>query len=43
VIGYVSDKPQHDGRFRKLKVSVRRSGLKVRHRTGYFAPGAASR
>ena len=43
VIGYVSDRPQHDGKFRKLKVDVRRSGLKVRHRTGYFPPGAASR
>ena len=38
VIGFVSDNPRQDGRFRKLRVDVRRDGLKVRHRTGYFAP-----
>jgi Ca-activated chloride channel homolog len=40
VIGFVSDNQQRDGKFRKLKVEVRRDGLKVRHRTGYFAPDA---
>jgi len=39
VIGFVSDNPRQDGKFRKLKVDVRRDGLKVRHRIGYFAPG----
>ena len=39
VIGYVSDNPRQDGKFRKLKVDVHRDGMKVRHRTGYFAPG----
>jgi Ca-activated chloride channel homolog len=38
VIGFVSDNQRHDGKFRKLKVDVRRNGLKVRHRLGYFAP-----
>jgi Ca-activated chloride channel homolog len=39
VLGFV---PSHgsDGKFRKLKVSVRRPGLKVQHREGYFAPPA---
>jgi Ca-activated chloride channel family protein len=40
VIGYVSDNQRRDGKFRKLKVDVRRDGLKVRHRAGYFAPEA---
>jgi Ca-activated chloride channel family protein len=40
VIGFVSDNQRRDGKFRKLKVDVRRHGLTVRHRTGYFAPGA---
>jgi Ca-activated chloride channel family protein len=40
VIGFVSDNQHRDGKFRKLKVDVRRDGLKVRHRTGYFAPDA---
>jgi Ca-activated chloride channel family protein len=38
VIGFVSDNLRRDGKFRKLKVDVRRAGLKVRHRPGYFAP-----
>jgi len=38
VLGYVSTNPAHDGKFRKLKVEVKRPGLKVRHRPGYYAP-----
>jgi Ca-activated chloride channel family protein len=38
VVGYVSDNPARDGRFRKLSVEVRRPGLKLRHRPGYDAP-----
>jgi VWFA-related protein len=38
VIGYVSTNPDQDGKFRKLKVEVKRPGLKVRHRPGYYAP-----
>jgi VWFA-related protein len=36
VLGYVSDDGSRDGKFRRLKVDVK--GLRVRHRSGYFAP-----
>jgi Ca-activated chloride channel family protein len=35
VIGYVSDNPRRDGKFRKIKVRARRPGVVVRHRSGY--------
>jgi Ca-activated chloride channel family protein len=35
VVGYISDNPSRDGRFRKIKVRPRAPGLTVRHRTGY--------
>jgi Ca-activated chloride channel family protein len=38
VLGYVSDDPSRDGKFRRLKVDVAGKGLRVRHRAGYFAP-----
>ncbi len=38
VIGYVSDNPARDGRFRKLLVEVKRPGLKLRYRPGYATP-----
>ncbi|HVQ29903.1 MAG TPA: VWA domain-containing protein, partial [Vicinamibacteria bacterium] len=38
VLGYVSDNPKADGRFRRLRVSVRGKDLKVRHRQGYVVP-----
>jgi Ca-activated chloride channel family protein len=38
VLGFVSTNPSADGKFRKLRVSVKRAGLKIRHRPGYFAP-----
>ncbi|HXY38270.1 MAG TPA: VWA domain-containing protein [Vicinamibacteria bacterium] len=38
VIGYVSDNPARDGRFRKLLVEVKRPGLKLRYRPGYSTP-----
>jgi Ca-activated chloride channel homolog len=41
VIGFVSDNQRRDGKFRKLRVDVRRDGLKARHRLGYFAPGGS--
>jgi Ca-activated chloride channel homolog len=41
VIGFVSDNARRDGKFRKLKVDVRRHGLKARHRPGYYGPGPA--
>jgi len=38
VLGFTSDDARRDGKFRKLKVVVKRKGLKVRHRQGYRAP-----
>jgi Ca-activated chloride channel family protein len=38
VLGYVSDNPKHDGKFRRISVELKRSGLKVRHRPGYDPP-----
>jgi VWFA-related protein len=38
VLGFVSSNTTQDGRFRKLKVELKRPGLKVRHRHGYYAP-----
>ncbi len=35
VVGYISDNPVRDGRFRKIKVTAKVRGLTVRHRTGY--------
>ncbi len=37
VLGFVSDKPERDRRFRKLRVEVKPKQLKVRHRAGYYA------
>ena len=36
-LGYVSSNSETDGSFRKIRVSLARSGLKVRHREGYYA------
>lgn len=38
VLGYVSDNPARNGRFRKLTVEVRRRGVRLRYRPGYDAP-----
>jgi Ca-activated chloride channel family protein len=38
VLGFVSDNPKRDGRYRKLKVDALRKGLRVRCREGYVAP-----
>jgi Ca-activated chloride channel family protein len=38
VLGYVSDNPKRDGKFRRITVEVKRPGLKLRHRPGYDAP-----
>jgi Ca-activated chloride channel family protein len=38
VLGYSSDDPRHDGKFRKLRVDLKRNGLKIRHRPGYLVP-----
>jgi Ca-activated chloride channel family protein len=38
VLGFVSDDPKRDERFRKLKVEVTGKGRRVRHRAGYYTP-----
>jgi Ca-activated chloride channel family protein len=42
VLGFVSDDPTPDGKFRKLKVLPARKDLRLRHREGYFAAAAAA-
>jgi Ca-activated chloride channel family protein len=37
VLGYVSDRPERDRRFRKVRVEVKAKDLKVRSRAGYYA------
>jgi Ca-activated chloride channel homolog len=37
VIGYKSDNPAHDGKFRKIALEVKRAGVKLRYRPGYAA------
>jgi VWFA-related protein len=37
VLGYSSTNPAHDGRFRRIKVTLRRSDLKLEYRSGYYA------
>ena len=37
-LGYVSTNPRRDGSFREIKVRMKRSGLNVTHRKGYYAP-----
>jgi VWFA-related protein len=38
VLGYASTNAAQDGRFRRVKVRLARPGLKVEHRSGYYAP-----
>jgi VWFA-related protein len=37
-LGYYPSKPEHDGKYRKIKVSTSRKNLAVRARPGYRAP-----
>ncbi len=37
VLGYYSTNSKEDGKFRKIRVEVRRPDLKLQHRPGYFA------
>jgi hypothetical protein len=37
ILGYYPANEEWDGRFRQIKVKVRRDGVDVRHRAGYFA------
>jgi Ca-activated chloride channel family protein len=39
-VGYVSSNPSTDGRFRRISIRTRLGNLMVRHRAGYYAPGA---
>ena len=36
VLGFASDNARRDGKYRRLKVQVRREGMRVRHREGYY-------
>jgi Ca-activated chloride channel family protein len=40
VIGFISENQRKDGKYRKLKVQVKREGLRVRHREGYIPADA---
>jgi Ca-activated chloride channel homolog len=38
-IGYVSNNPQHDGKWRRIAVRIlNHGGVQVRHKLGYYAP-----
>jgi VWFA-related protein len=37
LIGYSSTNPARDGRFRRIRVTLKKQGLKVEHRNGYYA------
>ena len=38
MIGFRSSNPARDGKYRRLTIRVRRSGVKLEYRPGYFAP-----
>ena len=38
LVGYAPEPLRRDGKFHKIKVSTRRSGLQIRARSGYWAP-----
>jgi VWFA-related protein len=38
MLGYRSSNPARDGKFRRILVQVRRPGLKLEYRRGYYAP-----
>lgn len=42
LLGYVPGNTRRDGKFRRIEVKLRRPGLTVRARRGYFAPGDRS-
>ena len=38
VLGYSSTNPARDGRFRRIRVRLKRADLKLEYRSGYYAP-----
>ncbi|HNV03666.1 MAG TPA: VWA domain-containing protein [Vicinamibacterales bacterium] len=38
LLGYTSTNPASDGRYRRIRVALRRPGYKLEHRSGYYAP-----
>ena len=38
VLGYSSSNPNRDGRFRRIRVKLKRGDLKLEYRSGYYAP-----
>jgi VWFA-related protein len=38
VLGYSSTNPARDGKFRRIKVRLKRTDLKLEYRSGYYAP-----
>jgi VWFA-related protein len=38
LLGYSSTNPARDGRFRRIRVTLKRPGLKLEFRNGYYAP-----
>ncbi|RPJ53015.1 MAG: VWA domain-containing protein [Acidobacteria bacterium] len=41
-IGYVSHNKARDGAFREIKIKLKKRGLKVKHRKGYYSPSVES-
>jgi VWFA-related protein len=38
LLGYTSTNPSRDGRFRRIRVTLKQPGLKLEFRSGYYAP-----
>ncbi len=36
-LAYTSNQPERDGTFRKIRIKAKSTGLKIRHKSGYFA------
>ncbi len=43
LLGYISQNRAQDGGYRQIEVEVRRDGLRIAHRRGYYADGAMKR